>query len=56
MIRPKSMATVVLPFSGTRLASSWPRLAAVITASVVTGGISEMAPTRVVLPAPNPPQ
>src|SRR6201994_4379852 len=54
-MRPKSMATVVVPLPGTFDASStsWP--AEVITASVVSGSISETAPTRVVLPTPKPP-
>ena len=54
-MRPKSIATVVVLFSGTPVRSSTPVLAAVITASVVNGVISETAPTSVVLPTPNPP-
>src|SRR5437016_4871773 len=54
-MRPKSMATVVVPLPGTFDGSSMPTPAAVITASVVSGVISETAPTRVVLPTPNPP-
>src|SRR5690625_2826384 len=53
--RPKSMATVVVTFSGVEEMSSCSTLASVITASVETGGISETDPTSVVLPAPNPP-
>src|SRR5579872_1328481 len=53
--RPKSMATVVVVLSGTFDRSSMPSLAAVMTASVVSGLISETAPTKVVLPTPNPP-
>src|SRR5580698_5158306 len=53
--RPKSMATVVVVLSGTFDRSSMPSLAAVMTASVVSGLISETAPTNVVLPTPNPP-
>src|SRR4051794_33524564 len=55
VMRPKSIATVVVFFDGTAEASSTCRPAAVITASVVSGVISEMAPTMVVLPAPKPP-
>src|SRR5437764_3605796 len=55
VIRPKSMATVVVAFPGTFVGSSMPTPAAVITASVVSGVISETAPTSVVLPTPNPP-
>src|SRR5689334_23203008 len=55
VMRPKSIATVVVPFSGTLDASSMPAPAAVITASVVSGSISETAPTIVVLPTPKPP-
>src|SRR5215216_3734263 len=55
VIRPKSMATVVVPLPGTLAGSSMPTPATVITASVVRGVISETAPTRVVLPTPNPP-
>src|SRR5689334_17556782 len=53
--RPKSIATVVVVFSvpGSSL-SIWVA-AAVIHDSVLIGGISEMAPTAVVLPTPNPP-
>src|SRR5215472_11293471 len=53
--RPKSMATVVVVLSGTCDRSSTPALAAVMTASVVSGVISETDPTKVVLPTPNPP-
>ncbi len=53
--RPKSMATVVVVLSGTWDRSSTPVLAAVITASVVSGVISETDPTKVVLPTPKPP-
>src|SRR3989442_10739404 len=55
VIRPKSIATVVVPLPGTFDGSSMPTPAAVITASVVSGVISETAPTSVVLPTPNPP-
>src|SRR5215831_7389719 len=53
--RPKSIATVVVVLSGTWDRSSTPALAAVITASVVSGVISETDPTKVVLPTPKPP-
>ncbi len=55
VIRPKSMATVVVSLPGTLDGSSMPTPAAVISASVVSGVISEIAPTRVVLPTPKPP-
>src|ERR1700752_3202854 len=53
--RPKSMATVVVVLSGTADRSSTPALADVMTASVVSGVISDTDPTKVVLPTPNPP-
>src|SRR5437588_4253606 len=53
--RPKSMATVVVVLFGVAERSSCPTLASVITASVVSGTISDTEPTRVVLPTPNPP-
>src|SRR6266851_3989719 len=53
--RPKSMATVVVVLSGVCDRSSTPSLTDVITASVVSGVISETDPTNVVLPAPKPP-
>src|ERR1700759_4148574 len=49
------MATVVVSLPGTLDASSIPWPAEVITASVVSGSISETAPTSVVLPTPKPP-
>ena len=49
------MATVVVTLPGTTVRSSTPSEAAVITASVVSGAISETAPTKVVLPTPKPP-
>src|SRR3954447_11369648 len=55
VMRPKSIATVVVSLPGTLEASSMPTPAEVITASVVSGSISETAPTRVVLPTPKPP-
>src|SRR5580658_3530555 len=53
--RPKSIATVVVVLSGVWDRSSTPSLTAVMTASVVSGVISETEPTNVVLPAPKPP-
>src|SRR5919197_242132 len=55
VIRPKSIATVVVVLPGSLDRSSTPTLAAVMTASVVNGVISLTAPTSVVLPTPNPP-
>src|SRR3954452_10738815 len=53
--RPKSIATVVVVLSMPGSRWSTDSLAAVIQASVFTGGISEMAATQVVLPTPKPP-
>src|SRR5215470_5860265 len=53
--RPKSIATVVVVLSGVCDRSSTPSLTDVMTASVVSGVISDTEPTNVVLPAPNPP-
>src|SRR5690349_7757304 len=55
VMRPKSIATVVVTFLSTSDASSTPADVDVIAASVVSGGISETADTNVVLPTPNPP-
>ncbi len=55
VIRPKSMATVVVVLSPVWVRSSMPAEADVITASVRSGLISETAPTNVVLPTPKPP-
>ena len=55
VMRPKSIATVVVSLPGTLDASSTPAPADVMTASVVSGSISETAPTSVVLPTPKPP-
>src|SRR5690606_20879521 len=54
-MRPKSIATVVdvLPVAFDR--SSIPSLCEVIAASVVSGEISEIEPTKVVFPTPKPP-
>src|SRR5574341_754644 len=54
-MRPKSIATVVVLLSGTAEMSSMLNDAAVISCSVVSGGLSETAPTKVVLPTPKPP-
>src|SRR5690348_602183 len=54
-MQPKSIATVVVCLSGTWLMSSTPAATEVISASVVSGTISEMLPTDVVLPTPKPP-
>src|SRR4029453_2975206 len=55
LIRPKSIATVVVVLPGTCRLSSTPTPAEVMIASVVNGVISETDPTSVVLPTPNPP-
>src|SRR5690349_17836096 len=54
-IRPKSRATVVVVLPETADVSSMPIDLSVISASVTSGSISEMAPTKVVLPTPKPP-
>src|ERR1041384_7725700 len=53
--QPKSMATVVDVLSVVLPGTSIPAAASVISASVVSGMISEIAPTAVVLPTPKPP-
>src|ERR671921_443018 len=55
VMRPKSMATVVVVLSPVWVRSSIPAEALVMTASVRSGLISETAPTNVVLPTPKPP-
>jgi len=55
LIRPKSIATVVVVFSRTSPVSSMPMLRLVSGSSVRNGLISLMAPTSVVLPTPKPP-
>src|SRR5262249_3815036 len=55
VMRPKSIATVVPDLPSTGAAMSMPRLSTVICASVRSGSISEIAPTKVVLPTANPP-
>src|SRR5918998_108182 len=53
--RAKSMATVVVVFVATPVVSSTPSDSWVSGASVVSGVISDTAPTKVVLPTPKPP-
>src|SRR5918995_5022624 len=55
VMRPKSMATVVVVLPWMWRRSSIPLDALVIAASVRSGSISEIAPTKVVLPTPKPP-
>ena len=55
MIRPKSIATVVEVLVWTLSMLSTPSETSVTRASVRSGSISETAPTKVVLPTPNPP-
>src|ERR687887_459911 len=54
-MRPKSKATVVVDFSPVPATSSTPIARSVMAASVVSGSISDTAPTNVVLPTPKPP-
>ena len=56
VMRPKSIATVVVRLSGVASRPSSPAEALVTSASVRSGMISETAPTNVVLPAPKPPE
>src|SRR5689334_11580620 len=55
VMQPKSRATVVDVLAGIAWARSTPAATAVIAASVVSGRISEIAATAVVLPTPKPP-
>src|SRR6185295_6236378 len=55
-MRPKSIATVVVFFVGVSSRPSTPSDASVTNASVRSGMISDTAPTKVVLPDPNPPE
>src|SRR4029453_4784620 len=55
VMRPKSIATVVVVLSGTAAVSSTPTDRAVMACSGVRGGISDPAPPKGVLPAPTPP-
>src|SRR5262245_35760939 len=55
VMRPKSIATVVVVLVDTWLVSSTPTDSEVMAASVDSAGISEIALTKVVLPTPKPP-
>src|SRR5437763_10110770 len=55
VMRPKSIATVVPVLVLTGPGKSTPRLSTVMSASVVSGSISEIVPTSVVLPTAYPP-
>src|SRR2546423_8853098 len=55
VMQPKSSATVVVVLAGTSPVRSTCAATEVMAASVVSGGISEMADTVVVLPTPKPP-
>src|SRR3954463_4267394 len=55
VIRPKSIATVVVVLRSTPETSSTPTLRSVSCSSVRSGLISLTAPTMLVLPTPNPP-
>src|SRR5262245_15661459 len=55
VMQPKSIATVVVVLRGVCVRSSTPAATSVMAASVVSGSISEMEPTAVVLPTPKPP-
>jgi len=55
LMRPKSIATVVVVFWSIFDVSSTPSEAVVMLASVRSGSISEQLPTKVVLPTPKPP-
>jgi hypothetical protein len=55
VIRPKSIATVVVSLRSTPLSESTAALRSLSASSVRSGRISLTAPTMVVLPAPNPP-
>src|SRR5689334_4589454 len=55
VMQPKSIATVVVVLRGVCVRSSTPAATSVMAASVVSGSISEIEPTAVVLPTPKPP-
>src|ERR1700729_1083597 len=55
LMRPKSMATVVVVLRSTPASWSTPTLRSLSSSSVRSGRISLIEATRVVLPAPNPP-
>ncbi len=54
-MRPKSMATVVSTLFSMPSRLSVAALTVVSSSSVLSGAISLTAPTKVVLPTPNPP-
>src|SRR5450755_1185238 len=55
LMRPKSMATVVVVLRSTPVVSSTPMLRSLRSSSVRSGRISLIVATSVVLPTPNPP-
>src|SRR5947209_17511568 len=55
LMRPKSMATVVVVLAVALPTLSTSSATFVMAASVVSGSISEIEPTNVVLPTANPP-
>src|SRR5260370_40332831 len=55
LIRPKSIATVVVVLCSMPSSTSRPRPGSLSTSSVCSGRISVTAPTMVVLPTPKPP-
>src|SRR6266498_5165354 len=55
VIRPKSIATVVVVFCDRPVTSSTPTDRTLMLSSVVSGGISDSDPTKVVFPTPKPP-
>ena len=55
VMRPKSIATVVVVLPSTPDRSSMPTPGSVSTSSVRSGRVSLTAPTMVVLPTPKPP-
>lgn len=55
VMRPKSIATVVVVLPPGSPSSGSTVLAACVIQARCSPGISETAPTRVVLPTPNPP-
>src|SRR5215207_8227035 len=55
LMRPKSMATVVVVLVATLLVSSIPSLTLVMAASVVSGSVSLVDPTKNVLPTAKQP-
>src|SRR5574341_972703 len=55
VMRPKSIATVVGVFCSTPESSSTPTDSTLRFSAVITGGVSDSDPTKVVLPTPKPP-